>query len=95
MQIQVQEKKQGEVLCFDLAYQLLKREYQIEGLDFLLNDKKELMHGNQLMTMAKYVQKNHIQLVVSVLKDKLPVGIERYGKVVLTLGQDDKLFKIS
>ena len=80
--------KQGEILCFDLAYQLFKREYQIEGLDFQLNDKRKLMLGSQLTTIAKYVRKNHIQLVVSVPKDKLPTDIERYSKVILTPSQD-------
>lgn len=36
-------KKQGEILCFDLAYILFANEEEIPCLYFLLNDKKELI----------------------------------------------------
>ncbi|MCY9190866.1 DUF2326 domain-containing protein, partial [Bacillus mojavensis] len=42
-------KKQGEILCFDIAYILFARSEDIPHLEFILNDKKELMHGNQLL----------------------------------------------
>lgn len=45
-------KKQGEVLCFDLAYILYANEENIEHLNFLLNDKKELLHDNQLIQVS-------------------------------------------
>jgi len=41
-------KKQGEILCFDLAYTLFADAENLSCLHFLLNDKKELMHDNQL-----------------------------------------------
>jgi len=40
-------KKQGEILCFYLAYLLFADEEQIPCLHSLLNDKKELVYGNQ------------------------------------------------
>ncbi len=87
-------KKQGEILCFDLAYIMFADEENIPCLHFLLNDKKELMHDNQLLKVANYVQDNNIQLVISILKDKLPEGLIDNAKVVVELSQDSKLFKI-
>ena len=46
-------KKQGEILCFDLAYLLFADEEGLPCLHFLLNDKKELMHDNQLIKVAE------------------------------------------
>ncbi len=86
-------KKQGEILCFDLAYIMFADEENIPCLHFLLNDKKELMHDNQLLKVANYVQDNNIQLVISILKDKLPEGLIDNAKVVVELSQDSKLFK--
>lgn len=87
-------KKQGEILCFDLAYILFADEDEIPCLHFLLNDKKELMHDNQLIKIADFVQNKNIQLVVSILKDKLPEGLISKSNVVVELSQESKLFKI-
>lgn len=87
-------KKQGEILCFDLAYIQFAREEKIPHLDFLLNDKKELLHGNQLIKVADFIKNNKIQLVVSMLKDKLPTELNDKSNVVLELSQQDKLFKM-
>jgi len=48
-------KKQGEISCFDIAYTLFADEENIPCMHFLLNDKKELMHGNQLLKIANFV----------------------------------------
>lgn len=87
-------KKQGEILCFDLAYILFADEEKIPILHFLLNDKKELMHDNQLLKVENFVRENDIQLVISMLKDKLPEGLIDNSNVVVELSQNDKLFKI-
>ena len=75
-------KKQGEILCFDLAYILFADKEKIPCMHFLLNDKKELMHDNQLIKVAQYVQQKNIQLVVSILKDKLPEKVLEKGTFV-------------
>lgn len=87
-------KKQGEILCFDIAYILYARQENIPHLDFLLNDKKELLHGNQLEKVADFVKKNNIQLVLTILKDKLPVSLVNDENIILELSQNDKLFRI-
>jgi hypothetical protein len=63
-------------------------------LHFLLNDKKELMHGNQLVKIAELVEGSNIQFVASILKDKLPPELNRDEYIVLRLSQSDKLFRI-
>lgn len=87
-------KKQGEILCFDLAYLLFADEEHIPCLHFLLNDKKKLMHDNQLVKVAEFVQDKNIQLVISILKDKLPTAILNKSHVAIELSQNDKLFRI-
>lgn len=87
-------KKQGEILCFDLAYILYARSEGIPCLDFLLNDKKELLHDNQLEKVADFVYRNNIQLVIPILKDKLPNSLVNKQNIILELSQEDKLFRI-
>lgn len=88
-------KKQGEIVCFDLAYVTFADEEKIPCLHFVLNDKKELMHGNQLLRIAEQAEKQgNVQYVASILSDKLPedLGINKF--VVQTLTQRNRLFKI-
>ena len=87
-------KKQGEILCFDLSYLLFADEEELPCLHFLLNDKKELMHDNQLIKVAEFLQNKNIQLVISILRDKLPVAILDKAHIAVELSQREKLFKI-
>jgi uncharacterized protein YydD (DUF2326 family) len=87
-------KKQGEISCFDIAYILFADEENIPCLHFILNDKKELMHGNQLVKIANLVNENNIQFVASILKDKLPPELNNEDYFVVKLSQEDKLFRI-
>lgn len=87
-------KKQGEILCFDLAYTLFADAEGLSCLHFLLNDKKELMHDNQLNKVCDFVRTKNVQLVVSILKDKLPDGLIGKAHVAIELSQEDKLFRI-
>ncbi len=87
-------KKQGEILCFDLAYILFADEEEIPCVHFLLNDKKELMHDNQLVKVAEFIQDKNIQLVISILKDKLPTAVLDKANIVVELSPENKLFKI-
>ncbi|CAJ0713499.1 MULTISPECIES: DUF2326 domain-containing protein [Ralstonia] len=89
-------KKQGEISCFDIAYTLFADDENIPCMHFLLNDKKELMHDNQLLKIANLVEreKTHIQFVASMLRDKLPPELNSDNFIVLKLSQDDMLFNI-
>ena len=87
-------KKQGEISCFDIAYTFFADEENIPCMHFLLNDKKELMHDNQLVKIAELVNRNNIQFVASILKDKLPDRLNNEDYFILKLSEDDKLFRI-
>jgi uncharacterized protein YydD (DUF2326 family) len=87
-------KKQGEISCFDIAYTFFADEENIPTLHFLLNDKKELMHDNQLVKIGELVSKSNIQFVASILKDKLPEELNREEYFIVRLSQHDKLFRI-
>ncbi len=87
-------KKQGEISCFDIAYTLFADEENIPCMHFLLTDKKELMHDNQLLKIANLVNANGIQFVTSILKDKLPLELNKNEYIIIKLSQDEKLFKV-
>ena len=87
-------KKMGEISCFDIAYTMFARQENIPHLDFILNDKKELMSDNQLIRISEIVEEHNIQFVASILRDKLPAEINQPERFVVELSQDDKLFRI-
>jgi uncharacterized protein YydD (DUF2326 family) len=87
-------KKQGEISCFDIAYTFFADEEKIPCMHFLLNDKKELMHDNQLVKIARLANSSNIQFVASILKDKLPDELNVEDYFVLKLSDDEKLFRI-
>lgn len=86
-------KKQGEISCFDLAYTKFADSEGIPCLHFLLNDKKELVHGNQLNHLAKLAEVENIQFVASILEDKLTPEMRDTANYVVELSENDKLFK--
>lgn len=87
-------KKQGEISCFDIAYTMFADDEHIPCLHFILNDKKELMHDNQLVKITELVSRSNIQFVASILKDKLPDELNNDKYFVVELSQTSKLFKI-
>lgn len=89
-------KKQGEITCFDIAYTIFADKEEIPCYHFLLNDKKELMHDNQLVNIATLVDREckHVQFVASILRDKLPPALLKDEYFCVRLSQSDKLFRI-
>lgn len=87
-------KKQGDISCFDIAYTVFADQESIPCLHFILNDKKELVHGNQLNKFAEAVNKYNVQFVCSMLYDKLPPVLRKDEYIVVRLSQDSKLFRI-
>lgn len=88
-------KKQGEITCFDMAYILFADEEDIPCLHFILNDRKELVHDNQLVRIGILANENQeIQYIASILRDKLPAEINDDSNIVVKLSQHSKLFKI-
>lgn len=87
-------KKQGEISCFDMAYILFADRESIPCLHFILNDKKELMHDNQLVKLAEIANRENIQFVASILEDKLPAELRDDEYYAVKLSQNDKLLRI-
>ena len=87
--------KKGEATCFDLAYVSFADKMKIPCLHFILNDKEELLHNNQLTLIARIVEEQkNVQYVSSILTSKLPDGIDVKRYQVLTLSETNKLFKL-
>lgn len=87
-------KKQGEVLCFDLAYLQYAKDNNIPSLMFLANDKKELLHTNQMLKLSEFLQNKKIQFICAILKDKIPPELDKEENICIKLRQEDKLFRI-
>ena len=88
-------KKQGEIMCFDLAYIPFADAEKIPCLHFILNDKKELLSNNQLELAAKYVEERHdTQFIVAMLSDKMPEPLREPKYIVQTLRLNDRLLRI-
>ena len=87
-------KKMGEISCFDIAYTMFAGENEIPHVSFLLNDKRELMSDNQLVAISKIVEKEDIQFVASILKDKLPFELQNSRYYIAELSENDKLFSL-
>jgi hypothetical protein len=88
-------KKKGQMAAFDLAYIQYADQAGIDCLHFILQDQIENVHDNQISSlMTEVVSEIDCQYVMSVLRDKLPtdIDIDRYS--VVSLSQDDKLFRI-
>jgi hypothetical protein len=73
---------------------LLADDENMPCLHFLLNDKKELMHDNQLVGIANLVNDSNVQFIASILKDKLPQELNKEEYFVVKLAPNDKLFRI-
>jgi hypothetical protein len=67
---------------------------KLVGVGCFLNDKKELVHDNQLLKIARMVNDKGINFVASILKDKLPEELNREEYFVVKLSQGDKLFRV-
>ena len=88
-------KKKGEILSFDLAYIQFAEELDIKHLSFVLHDQIENVHENQISLLLNEIVNNiDCQLILSVLRDKLPKTIPVDHFEIVSLSQNDKLFKI-
>jgi uncharacterized protein YydD (DUF2326 family) len=88
-------KKKGQIAAFDFAYINFADSVGIRCLHFILHDQIENIHGNQIDTvLLDIASATNCQYIVPVLKDKLPpnVDIEKYK--ILSLSQEDRLFRI-
>lgn len=88
-------KKKGQIAAFDFAYVEFADKLDIECLHFIMHDQLETIHDNQLNTIVEVANSINGQYIVPILRDKIPSNIDISDFEVLSLSQDDKLFKIS
>jgi uncharacterized protein YydD (DUF2326 family) len=87
-------KKKGQIAAFDIAYIEFCDEKELPCVHFILHDQIENIHDNQLTLIAEVANETNIQFIVPVLRDKLPVDLDADAYKVLSLSQNDKLFRI-
>lgn len=88
-------KKKGQIFAFDLAYMQFADALDIKCLHFVLLDQIENVHDNQLSNLLlKIINNINGQYILPVLVDKLPSEIDVKQYEVLSLSQEDKLFRI-
>lgn len=87
-------KKQGEIVSFDIAYILFARNHDLPTLEFICNDKKELMDIKQIETISHVIEDYRIQFIFSILHDKVKDLSNLEELRILELSQEDKLFRI-
>ena len=87
-------KKKGQIAAFDFAYIEFADKLDIECLHFIMHDQLETIHDNQLNTIVEVANSVNGQYIVPILRDKIPSNIDISKFEVLSLSQDDKLFKI-
>lgn len=88
-------KKKGQIAAFDLAYIQFAESLGVDCIHFILHDQIENVHDNQITSLLnEVVARVNCQYIIPVLRDKLPSDIDVSNFEVLTLSQNDKLFKI-
>ena len=87
-------KKKGQIAAFDFAYIEFADKLDIECLHFIMHDQLETIHDNQLNTIVEVANSINGQYIVPILRDKIPSNIDISEFEVLSLSQNDKLFRI-
>ncbi|MEO6391011.1 MAG: DUF2326 domain-containing protein, partial [Pyrinomonadaceae bacterium] len=88
-------KKKGEIAAFDLAYIQFADALNIRCLHFVMQDQIENVHDNQITGLfTEIVSGVNCQYVLPVLRDKLPADLDVELYKVLSLSQEEKLFRI-
>jgi uncharacterized protein YydD (DUF2326 family) len=89
-------KKVSQTAAFDVAYIRFIIESQINFPRFVCHDGVEGIHGNQLTALLTEANQLNGQLILAVLRDKLPLMPENFVQknTILELAQDDKLFHL-
>lgn len=87
-------KKKGEIAAFDLAYVKFADQVGIKCLHFILHDQMEVVDDNQIEGLVKEVINANCQFIVPILRDKLPVSLDKPEYQALSLSQDNKLFMV-
>jgi uncharacterized protein YydD (DUF2326 family) len=87
-------KKKGQIAAFDFAYIQFAEALELNFLHFIMHDQLENIHDNQINTIVQVANSLNAQFIVPILRDKIPTNIDVSLYEVLSLSQDNKLFKI-
>ena len=87
-------KKKGQISAFDFAYIQFVDSLGIRCLHFIMHDQLENIHDNQLNTVFEVANTSNCQYIVPILRDKIPSNVDVNVFEVLSLSQEDKLFRI-
>lgn len=88
-------KKKGQIAAFDFAYIQFADRMDIKSLHFIMHDQLETVHDNQLNTIINVANKINGQYIVPILRDKIPSNLDVSEFEILTLSQENKLFKVT
>ena len=87
-------KKKGQISAFDFSYIQFADSLGIKCLHFVMHDELENIHDNQLNTVFEVANTNNCQYIVPILRDKIPSNVDINTFEVLSLSQENKLFRI-
>jgi len=88
-------KKKGQIAAFDFAYIKFADLLGIKCLHFILHDQIENIHSNQIDTvLLDIASSTNCQYIAPVLRDKLTPNIDVKKYEILSLSQEDRLFRI-
>lgn len=88
--------KKGVIVAFDLAYMKFAEEIGINAPQFVIHDKLENTHINQLKTIFELCKEIDGQYIIPILRErvsKVDADLIEQAKV-LELSSDDKFFKM-
>lgn len=88
--------KKTEIISFDLAFINYFNDLGLEFPQFVLHDKLEIVHPNQIQSTFDIAESVNGQFIVSVLRERISFLSNEYidSKKILELSQDSKFFKI-
>ncbi|MBK8202861.1 MAG: DUF2326 domain-containing protein [Bdellovibrionales bacterium] len=89
-------KKKGQTTAFDLSYLEFLSKFAANTARFILHDKLEEIHVNQLKTMFEIANGIDGQYIVAILKDKIEgfdINLVE-SNTILKLSENDKFLKL-
>lgn len=89
-------KKKAVIVAFDLAYMKYAEEMHIFAPQFVIHDKLENTHINQLKTIFEICQNINGQYIIPILRERIDKVETTYIEAakVLELSSDDKFFRV-
>ena len=89
-------KKKAVIVAYDLAYMKFSTEMGIKVPQFVIHDKMENTHINQLKTIFEICSKIEGQYIIPILRERIDKIDREYidKAIVLELSTSDKFFRI-